>query len=156
MQQYGDLFYLPFCVGNAYVSALVDSGASKSFLSSNMVQALSDHLVYVEAEPLIVDLPNGQKIQSKGAYKLVILVENIDLEIIVHEVEMKQNFIFGSDFCQQFSVVVDFSTMILSLAVGSSQLAVQLLKEELALELNEVKELCTKNLENFCKPVSVK
>ena len=69
---------------------------------------------------------------------------------------MKQNFILGSDFCQQFSVVIDFSTMNLSLTVGTSDLAVQLLKEELAMELNEVKELCSKNLENFCQPVSVK
>ena len=59
-------------MGNAYVSALVGSGASKSFISSSMVAALSEHLVQVDVEPLLVNLPNGQTIKSSKAYSLVI------------------------------------------------------------------------------------
>ena len=51
---------------------------------------------------------------------------------------------------------MDFCTMELSLTVGSTVITTQLLKEELGLELNEVKEMAQKNLKNFCQQVSYK
>ena len=156
MDQYGDLFYLPFQVKTAFLSALLDSGASRSFISSQMVVMLATCLTPIDIEPLQVSLPNVDKIVSKAAHKLAIQIEKINLEVILYEVNMKQNFIFGSDFCQEFQAVVDFSNMELSLTVGSTVVTVQLLKEELGLELNEVKEMSQNNLLNFCKEVSWK
>ena len=54
-----------------------------------MAQVLSEHLVQVDVEPLLVNLSNGQTIKSSKAFKLIILVENIELEISVNEVEMQ-------------------------------------------------------------------
>ena len=59
MENYGDLFYLPFKINAACLTALIDSGASKSFISSNMVATLSEYLVPVDMDTLEVSLPNG-------------------------------------------------------------------------------------------------
>ena len=67
MQNYGDLFYLPFHINSARLSALLDSGASKSFISSHIVPTLSEYLVPIDVDTLQVSLPNGQKIVSKAA-----------------------------------------------------------------------------------------
>ena len=95
---------------------------------------------------LQVKLPNGQTIESKAAYLLKIKIENICLEVVLFEVTMQQQFIFGSDFCQEHQAVVDFSSTELSLTVEGTVLTVKLLKENLGLELNEVKEMASKNL----------
>ena len=89
MQNYGDLFYLPFHINSARLSALLDSGASKSFISSHIVPTLSEYLVPIDVDTLQVSLPNGQKIVSKAAYKLSIKVEKISLDIVAYEIDMK-------------------------------------------------------------------
>ena len=70
-----------------------------------------------------------------------IKIDNFSLEIVLHAIEMQQEFIFGSDFCQEFKVLVDFQNMQLSLTVASTVVTVQLLREKLDLALNEVHEL---------------
>ena len=59
IENFGDLFYLPLTINSACLTALIDSGASKSFISSNMVATLSEYLVPVDMDPLQVSLPNG-------------------------------------------------------------------------------------------------
>ena len=78
---------------------MLDSGATRSFISPQAVQALSSELVPFETIPLHVTLPNGDSIKTKAAYTLKIYIEDIEFEVILFEVKMQQHIIFGADFC---------------------------------------------------------
>ena len=156
MQDYSNLFYLPFSVGNSSLSALLDSGATRSFIAPKAVRALASYLVPIETDSLSIILPNGNKISTTAAYKLKIKIENYELVVTLFEVDMQQLVIFGADFCQEFSALVDFSQQAVQLQIGSATLTATLLQEELGLELNEIKELATEKLDKFCQEVSAK
>ena len=88
MQEFSNLFYLPFQVGFSTLSALLDSGATRSFISPKAVQALSSLLVPFETKALNVTLPNGNCIATKAAYTLEIEIENFKFEVVLFEVDM--------------------------------------------------------------------
>ena len=88
MQDFNNLFFLPFCVGNCTLTALLDSGASRSFVSPRAVRALTGLLQPIETQTLSVTLPNGENIKTTAAYTLKIRIENFDLEVTLFEVKM--------------------------------------------------------------------
>ena len=79
-----------------------------------------------------------------------IKIDNFSLEVVLYAVDMQQEFIFGSHFCQEFKVLVDFQNMQLSLTVASTMVTVQLLREKLDFALNEVQELTRNGFDKFC------
>ena len=80
------LYYLELFLKNGSVSALVDTGASVSFISSDCAAKL--RVPTVHTDTLSVVLPNGKKLQSTSCVCLSLCFENIILEHNFHILDM--------------------------------------------------------------------
>ena len=89
MADFSNLFYLPFQIGKATFTGLLDSGASRSFISGNYASCLGSKLQSIDDTPVTVTLPNGAQLTTTKKYRLDIMVESKTLAIELFELDME-------------------------------------------------------------------
>ena len=68
------------------VSGLLDTGATKTFVSRELIRQVPDHSVvqHTAADTLQIRLPNGDEVQSEGKVTLEANIEKLQVTFEAH------------------------------------------------------------------------
>ena len=68
------------------VSGLLDTGASKTFISRELIRQVPSHSVvqHAAADTLQIQLPNGDEVQSEGRVMLEASIEKLQISFDAH------------------------------------------------------------------------
>ena len=91
------LLYLPVHVTGMAVSALVDTGASHSFVSAKFVEMT--RLLVERDVPMAVQLPTGKSETTDRVLHRELLLENVIYAWKFYVLNMSLPMIVGLDFC---------------------------------------------------------
>ena len=128
------------------VLALLNTGASKSFISQAMIEALQ--LETTPAEGLMVRLPTGKSIESRQTTYLNFYLGNAPLSWSFYVLSIEDNLIFGSDWGEALKVTLD-------LGEGTARFLLHHMEYEVHLQRREeANEVTAKKLS--CKETSLK
>ena len=71
------------------------------------------------------------------------------MSVEVFELDMEQQFIFGSDFCTKFGVHVDFSNSTLSFTLDGTTVTTMLVKEQIDVEMDMLSSLINSDFSGY-------
>ena len=93
------------------VSGLLDTGATKTFISRELLHKVPDHHVvqHAVANTLQIQLPNGDEVQSKGKVTLKANTDKLQVTFKAHILNITKPLIIGVDFMECFRVTLDYS-----------------------------------------------
>ena len=89
------------------MDALIDTGASRSFVSAQFARQCG--MVQQEHEPLVVKLPTGKRLEASSVVELNMLMDNVILEHVAYVLDITEPMILGSDFFEKYGVVLDLA-----------------------------------------------
>lgn len=83
------LIYLPLSFGSTEVFSLVDTGATRSFISSDVLTDLLDFLCCTPDSPaLTVVLPNGNSVTATKSYIMKFEIANVEFNHKVYVLDI--------------------------------------------------------------------
>ena len=93
------------------VSGLLDTGAMKTYISSELICQVPDHQVvqYAAADMLQIYLPSGDEVQSKGRVTHEVNIEKLQVTFEVHILNITKPLILGMIFLERFGVTLDYA-----------------------------------------------
>ena len=159
------LLYLPMLVCGKAISALLDSGASDSFISQGIVQEL--HLrTYPLRVPLTLRVANGQTIPVTHFIRVSVLLGSMALRLMLRVVASPIPIVLGYPFLLKFSPEVDWKKRIvrvtrngrtyeIAASPASCSFAATMMEEEQATATEVPMPTATETLTQSAVPMSV-
>ena len=106
-----NLLYLVMSFKGLKVSGLLDSSATKTFISMELICKVPDRQVvqYIAADKLQIRIPNGEEVQIKGKVTSKVNIEKLWVTFKAHILDITLPLIFGVDFLEHFGVMLDYA-----------------------------------------------
>ncbi len=103
LESKNDLVYFPLKFGLVEICALVDTGASCSFVSHNILNDLMAYLEDVMSDKhLSVVLPNGECVTTNECYLMKFKIGNVFIKHLFFVLDINSDIILGNDFLRTY------------------------------------------------------
>ncbi len=114
-----DLVYFPLKFGLVEICALVDTGASRSFVSQNILNDLLPYLESVKSdEKLLVVMPNNESVMTNECYLMKFKIGNVFIKHLFYVLDINSDIILGNDFLRTYQVQLDYEDMTACVSVN--------------------------------------